>query len=175
MMPRPLARARRPAFRHQRGSRGPLASHAEARQEAEKRQLLPALDEAGEARADGVDQDRQHHGALAAQVIGHHARRHSADADAEQHGGDDDSGIARELRNLLRRQQLAQRRGHHQKQRIVFVAVENPAQETGQQHAPVLGVQLPMPGHARGNGDCCRMVWHLLLRRSYCKTDFAVS
>ena len=112
----------------------PMAMPTRKRRQRERH---PVPGEGAKPGHDRIGEDRDDHGAPAADIIGQHAADQAADAPAEQGDADDGAGIGRDLRKLRRIEQLAQRHADHQDQREGLVAVEHPAEIRGNQRVPL--------------------------------------
>ena len=97
--PRPRALSR-PHFRGHRGAGRPFRADRDADQEAQHRERNPIPGECGQAGSQRIGEDREDHGAPAADIVGQHAADHPADAPAEQRDADHGAGIGRDLGEL---------------------------------------------------------------------------
>ncbi len=135
-----------PQLGDDRGAGHPFGADAHADDEAQHCERVPVPCECAHPGHDGIAQDREQHGALAADVVGDHAAEQAADRPAEQGEGDHRAGIERYLRVLGRVQQLMEGRADTKHQRVGLVAVEQPAEVGGEQGIPLAAVQRAIPG-----------------------------
>ena len=141
-----------PQLGDDRGAGHPFRADGDADQEAQDRERQPVPGEGADAGHDRVGQDREQHGALAADVVGDHAADQPADAPAEQRERDHRAGVDRDLRILRRIEQLVERHADRDHQRVGLVAVEQPAEIGGDQRVPLALVERAVPG-LRTSGD----------------------
>ena len=85
-----------PQFGDERRSGHPFRADADADQKAQYRERLPIPGNGAQSGSQGISEDRQHHRPLAADVIGDDAADDAARCPAEDGGGQDDAGIARQ-------------------------------------------------------------------------------
>ncbi len=145
------ARVVGPGFRGDGGAGRPFRADGDADQQAQQRERFPVPGEGREARRQRIGEDRVHHGAAAADIVGEDAAEHAADAPAEQRDADHRAGIGADGAELRRLEQLMQRRADHQDQREGLVAVEHPADVRGDHGLPLVRVQAAIPGFRRSH------------------------
>nr|GFD56731.1 hypothetical protein [Tanacetum cinerariifolium] len=78
------ATGRRPDFRHQRGCGRPQATDCNADAETEQVQLPQAVGKPAEQGAGAIHEYRQHHGLLAADLVGDVPEEEAADSGCQQ-------------------------------------------------------------------------------------------
>ncbi len=112
----------RPGLGDERSAAGPLAAHAEAKQDAEDGELHEVLRETARGGEDGVDQDACHQGAGAAEAVGDDAEEKSTCGCGKQRDRAEDSGGA------FAEVQVGHQRSQHQGVEHYVEGVEHPAE-----------------------------------------------
>jgi hypothetical protein len=136
-----------PQFGDDRRSGHPFGPDRDPDQESQHRERRPVPRQGAQPRHKRIGEDRQHHGALAAEIIGEHAADQAADRPAEQRERDDGSGVDGNLTVLGRLEKLAQRGADRDHQREGLVAIEHPTEIGGDQRVPLAAVEQAIPGH----------------------------
>src|SRR6266513_2017908 len=139
------ARLVRPELGRDRRTGSPLGADGNADEKPKRSERHPVPREGAQPGHERVRQDRDHHGPLASDVIGQNAADHAPDSPAEQREGDDGAGVARDLRELRRREQLMQSYADRQQKGVGLVAVEHPAEIRGDERIPLPPIKAAVP------------------------------
>jgi hypothetical protein len=139
------ARVVGPKLGHDRGAGRPFRADREADQKAQNGKGNPVPRERAQAGEHRVGEDREDHGALAAEIIGEHAAQHATDPPAQHGGGDDHAGVGRNQWILARVEQLPQRSSDSKDQGENLEAVERPAEVRGEERFPMHAVERAIP------------------------------
>ncbi len=162
--PRALAaRMIGPELGGHRRARRPFRAKRDADEKPQHREREPIPRDGAEPGHQRIGQDRQHHHALAADVVGEDAADQPAHAPAQERDRDDRAGVGRNLGVLRRRQQLMERHGNGEDQRVGLIAVEEPAQVRGEKCIPLVAIEAAIPrasksGLSAGHGVSLRRI-----------------
>jgi hypothetical protein len=139
-----------PYLRDQRGAGGPLAAHAEAKNDAAEHKFGGCSGEAAERGGNGVDQHAGGEGAGAAKAVGEPAEADAARGCREQRGGH--HGPAHGCREMHGALHLTE----HERVEHHVHAVEHPAETSGEQGTLLLlrGIYQPTENAVQERSRC---------------------
>ena len=101
-----------------------------------------------------ISQDRQHHCALTADVVGDDATHHAAGGPAGYRARQDVAGILRDRSVLRWIEQLTQRKADGEEDCVDLETVEQPAEIGCEEHSPLLAAERAVPRYSRIDGVC---------------------